>query len=243
MPTSPALQPAALLDVVDHGRRASWVERALAMAAFGGADPVALRGEPVGRLQENALDLHERLTGEVLDAVATCPGCAREVEFAVEVRLLLGLAPEGPDEGVVGGGGFAATWRVPRVADLLAATAADDPAAELRRRCLSATAHGGEIPVEQLPESIVDEAERAMAQGDPLAEVLVAVECPDCGTAFDADLDPIGFVWTDLEARAVRTLREVDELARSYGWTEDVILGLAQARRSAYLAIVRGERP
>ena len=81
-----------------------------------------------------------------------------------------------------------------------------------------------------------------MAQADPLAEVLVALQCPECGAAFDADLDPSGFVWEVLEARAAQTLREVDELARAYGWTEDVILGLAPARRTAYLEIVRGVR-
>ena len=82
-----------------------------------------------------------------------------------------------------------------------------------------------------------------MAASDPLAEVLIALRCPECGASFDADLDPIGFVWTDLEVSAERTLRDVDELARAYGWTEDEILSLPASRRSAYLSIVRGGRP
>ena len=87
------------------------------------------------------------------------------------------------------------------------------------------------------------EVERAMADGDRLAEVLVDVACPECGVSFVADLDPIGFVWAGVESQARRTLRQVDVLARAYGWTEREILALSPARRSAYLAIVRGERP
>lgn len=242
MPTTAARQTVALLDVVDDGRRASWVDRALAIAALAGDDPAALRGQPVGRLQQRALDLHERLTGRSLDALATCPGCTSVVEFAVDAAMLLALGAAGPSVGEVREGDLVVTWRIPRVADLVEASSSTDAVGELRRRCLTAARHGRAISPDRIPPAVMVEAEAAMAQADPLAEVLVAVQCPQCGAAFEADLDPSGFVWEVLEARAAQTLREVDELARAYGWTEDVILGLAPARRAAYLEIVRGGR-
>ncbi|MET0780287.1 MAG: hypothetical protein ABWY26_00630 [Microbacterium sp.] len=234
---------AAVLDVVDRGRRAPWVERALALAALAGADADVLLDEPVGRLQEAALDLHESVAGDALDALATCPRCGAPVEFTVPVAQLRDLAPAGSTDGSVVAGEFTVQWRAPTVRDLRASAASADAGAELRRRCLAARRGGRGVAVERLPGAVLEEAESAMAAGDPLAEVLIALECPECGADFDADLDPIGFVWTDLEASAERTLREVDELARAYGWTEDEILSLPAARRASYLSIVRGGRP
>ena len=78
-----------------------------------------------------------------------------------------------------------------------------------------------------------------MAQADPLAEVLADVACPACGTAFVADLDLGSFVWTEVRARAQSLLRQVDALARAYGWTEPEVLALDERRRGAYLELVR----
>ena len=35
-------------------------------------------------------------------------------------------------------------------------------------------------------------------------------------------------------------LRDVDTLARAYGWTEEQVLALGDARRGAYLELVEG---
>ena len=43
----------------------------------------------------------------------------------------------------------------------------------------------------------------------------------------------------EVQARARRLLREVDVLARAYGWTEADVLALSEQRRTAYLEIVR----
>ena len=77
----------------------------------------------------------------------------------------------------------------------------------------------------------------ALAEADPLAEVLVDVACPACGEEFVADLDIGAFVWADVRARAQRLLLEVDALARAYGWTEVEVLALGERRRAAYLEL------
>ena len=118
---------AAVLDVMDRGRRAPWIERALALAALAGADADALVDEPVGRLQDAALELHESVGGDTLDALATCPECGASVEFTVPVAHLRALVPAGPTEGSVVAGEVAVHWRAPSVADLRAAAATADP--------------------------------------------------------------------------------------------------------------------
>jgi len=46
------------------------------------------------------------------------------------------------------------------------------------------------------------------------------------------------FFWAELAAEAKRLLREVDALARAYGWREADILALSSQRRHAYLELV-----
>ena len=57
------------------------------------------------------------------------------------------------------------------------------------------------------------------------------------GEQFVADLDLASFVWAEVRARAQRLLRDVDVLARAYGWTEPEVLELTDRRREAYLAL------
>jgi hypothetical protein len=49
-------------------------------------------------------------------------------------------------------------------------------------------------------------------------------------------------VWTELRAHARRLLREVDVLARAYGWTEPDVLALDERRRAAYLELAAEAR-
>jgi hypothetical protein len=46
------------------------------------------------------------------------------------------------------------------------------------------------------------------------------------------------FFWTEIAVQAQRLLREIDALARAYGWTEREILSLPGQRRQAYLELV-----
>jgi hypothetical protein len=85
----------------------------------------------------------------------------------------------------------------------------------------------------------VDALGEQMALADPLAEMTVHFDCPQCGTPFDESLDLAAFVWAEIEGQAKRLLLEVHTLAAAYGWSETDILSLAPARREFYLAMVR----
>jgi hypothetical protein len=241
--TDAPVQAGALLELVDEQRRKGTLARALAIAEMAGADADRLRSEPVGRLTDAVLAFRRRLVGVEMQATVVCEACRAMVEFTIRLDELRGLVPHGPTSGRFSYGDADATcevsWRVPTVDDVMAEAPLTDPAAALRERCISARMEGRPIDVAAVA-GLVERAETVMAAADPLAEVLVALECPDCGQAFDADLDPVGFVWAEVESRARRVLLEVDELARAYGWTEPQVLALSETRRSAYLALVRG---
>jgi len=71
-----------------------------------------------------------------------------------------------------------------------------------------------------------------------MAEILVTLSCPVCGSECNQSLDIAAFLWEEIEARAKRLLMEVHALASAYGWTEKEILSLSECRRASYLEMV-----
>jgi hypothetical protein len=131
------------------------------------------------------------------------------------------------------------TWRPPDSLDFC--HAAETGTAEAARRvllerCLT-TAGGaaGEPPPAHLMTRLMDLA----AAADPQADVRLALDCPACGAAWQAPFDIGAFLWTRLQAEALRLLGEVHELAAAYSWSEQEILALSPARRSTYLELAR----
>jgi hypothetical protein len=147
---------------------------------------------------------------------------------------LLARADEAAEPEPVDADGRVISWRSPDSRDVAAAALVTDAkAAEevLLGRC---------VGVSDLSDSERRAVSVAMAEADPLAEVLVDMACPACGETFVAELDVAEFVWSEVRARALGLLRDVDALARAYGWTEEQVLALGEARRRAYLELVEG---
>jgi hypothetical protein len=242
----PGLSAAATLDLWQAAHALGPVERALVLAAEAGpadAGVDELARLPLGRRDARLLDLHTALSGHVLDATAACPGCGEQADFSVDADALLAPAAEPAKPTPLEVGGYVVTWRSPDSRDVAAAAETREAAAAdrvLLTRCVTvARGPSGEVEASALPVEVRGALARAMADADPLAEVLVNVACPACETEFVADLDVGGFVWAELQAHARRVLREVDVLARAYGWTEAEVLALPQPRRAAYLALVQ----
>jgi hypothetical protein len=51
-------------------------------------------------------------------------------------------------------------------------------------------------------------------------------------------LDPLSFLWHELEQWARQTLAAVHRLAGAYGWREQDILALSAKRRQIYLEMI-----
>lgn len=245
----PRLTAAATLDLWEQADRLPPVERAvaLAVAADPSSDAVAVARLPLGRRDERLLRLRSELTSRPLDATAACPACGERVEFDADADTLAAMA-DGAAASAPGSleiEGFLVTWRPPDSDDAIAASAAgsaDGAERILLGRCVSsASGPDGDVDPEDLPRPVRAAVSRAMAEVDPLAEIVFSLTCPACSTTFDADLDIAGFVWNELRWRARRLLHEVAVLARAFGWTEREVLALPERRRAAYLDLVRGE--
>jgi hypothetical protein len=77
----------------------------------------------------------------------------------------------------------------------------------LVERCITPLAGPDGQAVAEVAPAVREAATAAMGAADPLAEVLVDIVCPACGTSFVADLDVAGFVWSEMTAWAHRVLR------------------------------------
>jgi hypothetical protein len=250
MAAASSVRAETLLDLADRGEGTGVIDRALTLAEVAGADPERLRTEPLGRLHAAVLEFRAAFAGPRLDSVATCPNCGAVVEFALDVEALLALGDDHPEQSerpargsftfvpdATGTDPLEVRWRAPSAADVQELAGTADAAAALRARCVEVIGPDGSR-ARTLPDALINRLEGELSGADPLAELLVSLDCPECGAGFDADLDPAGFVWAEVEARARRVLIEVDALARAYGWTEAEVLALSDARRAAYLSIV-----
>ncbi|GAA0311686.1 hypothetical protein GCM10009528_31490 [Kineococcus aurantiacus] len=214
-------------------------ERALALLDPADADP----DRPLGARDADLLVVLRDVRGPDLDALATCPACGTTLEVHLPVDdLRAGYVGPGPAGALAGGGALVTVAigavvvrvRPPATADLLAVshlpTVAAARAALLARCVLDVTPAGA-----VLTDDVVAEVGRRLEESDPLVDVRVRVVCAECGHAWAALLDVPELVWAQVSGVGRRLLREVDVLARRYGWSEGDILALSEERRRAYL--------
>lgn len=235
---------AGLLDVWEQGQRQSLLVRALALLDVADVhrDEEALLALPMGRRDAHLLDIRERLFGPSMAVVMACPACGDALEASVALADLR-VGDSGETEFTIDHAGFRATLRQPASADLIAiATGEREQArARLLTRCILAVEDrdGHDVPIVAMPGDLVDAIVARMAEADPQADMQLALSCPQCGHAWNAPFDIAAFLWRELDAWARRTLGDVHELARAYGWREQDVLSLTPARRQVYLELAR----
>jgi hypothetical protein len=96
---------------------------------------------------------------------------------------------------------------------------------------------GGTVAVTELPEAFSRAVGERMAELDPMAAAELRLDCSECGCVWQAPIDLARFVLSEVDAWARRTLHEVHQLARSYGWSEGQIVELSPRRRQYYLEL------
>lgn len=229
----------AVVRIWERGRREHAVDRALTMlAALTGRPRQELAAISVERRDILLLDWRCRLFGPVLVGYTACSGCG----CGVDVSLTAADLEEPEEHFVVEVAGLSHAVRLPTSLDLLAIAGCENIEAARRvliRRCLQDSSADGE---NQAVPDVDGEAVAVAAEAelDRRAEVsagMVELCCPDCGRGWTAELDVAAFAWREIEILAGRLLREVDVLARRYGWSEQEILGLSPGRRRFYLEL------
>lgn len=238
-----ALSVPELLRVWESGLAQGPVDRAVALlaAACPGASREAIADLTIGRRDSSLLTLREWTFGPRMASVAVCPQCGQRIELAFDVSEVR-VDTEPVDAVAMSAAGYELQVRPPNSADAAAITA--EPRAERQRRllferCFIKVSRGGEPGTpSELPAETIDAVAERLAEADPQADIQLNVSCPSCGNAWQAVFDIVSFFWSEIEAWAVRILREVHILAAAYGWREEDILALTPVRRQLYLEMV-----
>jgi len=247
------LTQSELLSMWERGEGQRPARRALALLSGAAPDSTAaeLAAMLVGRRDATLLALREQLFGSAFTGVTSCPACGEEMELAFGIdEVRRERVAESSSRQVVEGfveqiveGDYRIEFRVPSSEDLLAIEEVGDldvARARLFERCVTRATLGGDaIAPAGLPQHVVDLIAARMGAADPQADVQIDVDCPSCGHAWREPFDIATFLWSELAVLARRLVGEVHELASAYGWSEEQILGLSPARRSAYLEMVR----
>ena len=198
---------------------------------------------PATDLGAAALVIRRSWIGEVIRADVKCPGpnCRERIDVSFGIGDYLDYhRPRRPHSaiGIAGEGwltlaGTPARFRVPTVADLLAAVSCDQPVAELSDRCVDAP---------ELSRALARRLDRALSALAPSLDDLLGGSCPACGHEVTMRFDPLAYTLTELQQAFSGIHLEAHALAAAYGWPETAILALPRSRRRRYASIIADER-
>jgi hypothetical protein len=196
----------------------------------------ALDADTLGRRNRRLLALHAALSDAPLDARLRCTACATDNAFAVPAAAILACPAPGPAARArIRTGGRILTFRLPLMSDIRAAkgASADDVLAQIVARCRITPGKDETIGAASLARL----ASRFEAL-DPAARIVVDLRCVECNAALRASVDVAEFVAAAIDLVVDGLLRQIDLIARAYGWSEQAILALPAARRGAYVAMI-----
>lgn len=242
-PSEPAIDAARLIGIWEDAMAETPPARAVMVLGRAWPQHDWLR-TPIGTRDRWLLRLRERLFGVAMPATAACPACDTRLELDLQTTDLIATAPEPPDDGwVLVCDDVTVRYRLPNTLDLL--TAAGEPVDNrtdlLLQRCILSVEQGGAVIAGGTIAPAIKAAVAAgMAEADPQADPRLALGCPGCGHEWTAPFDIAAYLWDDIEDCARRLLRQVHDIARAYGWTEDTILALSARRRRLYLEAIAG---
>jgi hypothetical protein len=216
--------------------------------------PIEWAELPVCDLQVLVLRVRQSLIGDRIVSEVTCKAaaCGRRVDISFDVSAY--VAHHAPASSLPKGrrwsveraaepGWFRLVqrtgetaqdshvlFRIPVVADQLAALDSADAETEIAHRCIRPDA------ISVATRRRVEAAMEAMAPS--LADEIAGV-CSECGAKLPLFFDPQQFCLRELRERAAFVYQDVDLLARRYHWSEREILAMSYARRATYVELAR----
>lgn len=203
----------------------------------------ALQRWPVGRRDHALLAIRDALFGTCISANAACDQCKESLEFEMHsTDFVTDVPTDSPDAFLVDSGSYQATVRLPNTLDLIAAQSCREVAEArnlLFKRCVTAVRHNNQaIAIDDVPEAFATVVTEHMASRDPNSDIRFSVACPACGNQWDCVFDVVPYFWRELNVWALRTFREIHQLASAYGWNESDILAMNPSRRRVYLGML-----
>jgi hypothetical protein len=239
-----------ILRIWEMGYNQHPLDRALTMllANEPGMTRDKLAAFSIARRDERLLHLREQLFGHMLKAFAQCPQCTEKLEFTMSTADIRALNKNENDPGEkeepleIAAEGITMIFRLPDSRDLASAAGCDDVHTArglIVQRCVQkAAANGKPVNTRQLPREAVTALSDQMAKYQQEAEVLLDLHCPSCSHKWKIVFDIAAFLWTEISAKAMRLLGEIQTLAFAYKWNEADILSLSPLKRQFYLEAV-----
>jgi hypothetical protein len=228
--------PAELLSVWERGSGQDPVRRALTLlVAFHDGPARAAPRLDIGTRDVLLAGLLAGMIGDHMPGSTDCLGCGELLDLTIDIRAVAELP-------VIDAGAWTSVkvgeqmvrYRLPTSEDLLAVTGLPplQAHADLLRSCLG-------LGPDEVPDPGVEAAvDAAMEAFAPAGAIDLIVRCPECGLQSAVPLDVPALLWSKVESEASGLLRDVHDLAVSYGWTETDVLALSPQRRASYLAMV-----
>jgi hypothetical protein len=240
-----ALSAAELLNVWERGLGQAPPVRALTLlgAACPDAAPDALAKLPVGERDARLMTLRKWTFGSHMVCVATCAGCGERLELSFGADQLFTKDETVSTESLsLTVEEYELSFRLPNSLDLAELVSVKDPDAGhtlLLERCLSkAERHGKRVSITELPAFVLESLVTRMGEIDKTGNLQLLLDCPQCAQHSQAIFDIESFFWKEINAWAIRMLREVHKLATAYGWRELDILNMSAWRRQVYLNLI-----
>jgi hypothetical protein len=237
-----ALSNVDLLSLWERGRRLHPLDRGLLAihTAFPETRGESVADWPLGRRNRALAELRAACFGVALQCWTTCPECGEKIELNLNTDTI--IPPDEPGEPreqtiTVNGEIF----RLPSSRDLarVATELPDEADSAAAARALLRACRVAELSEKSWSEEEMEIIGENLAQADPLAEILLGFQCPACAGNCNQALDLPTFLWAEVDAMVRRLLVEVHALASAYGWSEQEILSLSDARRRLYLEMVQ----
>jgi hypothetical protein len=198
----------------------------------------ALARMSIGQRDMMLLRLRVLIFGPKIDCVSTCPACSDSIEMSFTADDIASKNHLLTAESSLCLKDYEVRFHLPNsldMTDLIPDDLAKSKKLLLWRCFASASCRGESISAEELPDEVVNAVIEEMALLDPIANIKFAISCPSCGHEWSKLFDISSFFWMEINAWAVRMLKEVHILAQAYGWSEREILELSPLRRQIYL--------
>ncbi len=206
-----------------------------------GAEAIEWYKLPAVELAVAALLLRRSWLGERIHTETVCPDseCGEIIDVSFFVSDYLEHHRPRPRRGVrsledgwFGLDGETVAFRIPTIADLLAAEREERDGDWLSTRCVRPHDASGRQRAR---------VERALAAIAPRMDDHLSGRCPACGKTVELFFAPVEYVLAELHDASAELFADVHELALAYHWSEQSILALDRRRRQSYVGMLRGE--
>jgi len=234
------LSESELLDIWEHSYGESAARSAIRLlaAVCSDASEDELWSASIGLRDSLLMQLRMRTFGTRVTCLAKCPSCGDSMELRFDITDILDRSEALPVR-PVSLSGYQVQFRLPTALDLATVAGISDPALArqtmIKMCILSSTFQGEAVFTDHLPNDVVKAVAQKISQSDPGADIQISITCVSCSHNWHGIFDISSFFRDEINCWALRTLREVHNLAIAYGWREEDILAMSQRRRQIYL--------